>query len=773
MRIAVCTLLLLSIGATLTWAAPTESRTQTDELGQRACTHSPSEIPEAPLTPTFDRGNCDADWQALGPFGGDVEDVAVSPTNPDIVLAGLYPSSGSGTLFRSTNGGASWTEVTALSGKNVYDIDFTSTGIAYIGTSDSVWKSTDDGANWTQLNLNIGLNDTVHCVTIDPTNEDTIWAGVDDALGNQDKNVLKSVNGGSTWTDFTPNMTPMACRGIALDNGIVMAAFGGSFGGGSVWLSEPGSGWQDISTGLPANPMNDIVYDGTRFIVCGGQAFGSQYVGVYAYSWGGGWTALSDGTWTSLVVNDIEFDPANPATLYAGTRRGVFKSVDGGVNWTFGIGGTDAMVVNAVRLEPGSSTNFFVGCSSVAIWHSDDGGATILPSSVGIGQLNVYDVDANPLDIDELAIAFQGLNDGGVYTSTNGGLIWTLESNLPPTRYGTVQFGPDGTLYAISNGPTSIAPEGLYRRNGDGTWTCLGPDQGTYYESELRCVQFSDVNPDLIFMGGNDFGVAGWEATVWRSTNAGTDWTKVHESAASNEYVYDLAIIRDGTDLVISAARKDNGTGWGGAMRSTDGGTTWGNASTGLASTAAGYCLSADPVDPQTIYLGDGNTQAAGTGLYVSHDGGKNWASTGYTGQHVFDLLVDPRNGQNIYIIQWSSPVVLISTNSGGSFTAFNTGLSGAGGVRTLAYANDFFPRLLISTTTGSYATDICRCPNEGCEADLNGNCVVDLSDLAELLSNYGMPGGIADGDINPPHDGMIALDDLAFLLSQYGEDCN
>ncbi|MBU0617338.1 MAG: NF038122 family metalloprotease [Planctomycetes bacterium] len=74
-------------------------------------------------------------------------------------------------------------------------------------------------------------------------------------------------------------------------------------------------------------------------------------------------------------------------------------------------------------------------------------------------------------------------------------------------------------------------------------------------------------------------------------------------------------------------------------------------------------------------------------------------------------------------------------------------------------------------------------CPNPGasgnyCTADIDGSgdCVVDLADLALLLSNYGITSGATpdQGDIDPPGgDGNVDLGDLAALLSQYGEDCN
>ncbi len=55
-------------------------------------------------------------WSSLGPPGGDVADAAVSTVDPNIVLAGIAPDgSVGGTLYRSSDGGNTWSEVPALS----------------------------------------------------------------------------------------------------------------------------------------------------------------------------------------------------------------------------------------------------------------------------------------------------------------------------------------------------------------------------------------------------------------------------------------------------------------------------------------------------------------------------------------------------------------------------------------------------------------------------------------------------------------------------------
>jgi hypothetical protein len=80
---------------------------------------------------------------------------------------------------------------------------------------------------------------------------------------------------------------------------------------------------------------------------------------------------------------------------------------------------------------------------------------------------------------------------------------------------------------------------------------------------------------------------------------------------------------------------------------------------------------------------------------------------------------------------------------------------------------------------SGNYcATDVY--PNNG-DGSWNpaddGDCIIDLSDLGELLPNYGITSGMTreDGDVYPPGapDGAVDLSDLGELLAQYGDDCN
>ena len=654
-------------------------------------------------------------WASLGPPGGDVFDAAVSTVDSNVALAGIAPDgSFGGTLYRSSDEGTTWSEIQSLDGISVFDTEFATDGTAFLGTQDSVRESTDGGLSWVTLNLGIGANDQVFDVALDPSDSSIIWAGIADASGSQPVNIMRSTDGGATWANRTPPLAaPISGRGIAVDPGdsnTVIAVFGGDFGGGQVWVTtDGGDSWTDRSAGLPDNPMQAVVYDGNRLLVGGGQLFGSENVGLYqSTDLGATWTPLHDGTWPVLVVDAIAVDPNDAQTiLVAVDGSGVNRTTDGGATWQIGIGGTGALAGRSLRFRPGTSTDLFLGTSSLAVFRSTDSGNNFVQSSNGITELSLFSIDANSLVPDELAEAFQGANNGGVLSSTNGGTTWQIES-APPTRYSAVRFASDGTLYAISTGPSTVAQEGLYRREGNGTWTPLGPDQGPLFESDLDTMRFSHNNPNLILLGGADFGVAGFEGTIWRSTDAGQSWNKVFESSAGTfERVTDIEIVEDGTDQnMVAAWTSESGDNIGGALRSTDGGASWFDSSSGLPAFFRGPRLCASPTDPQTLLVSAWLSFQSG-GLFRTTDAGVTWTSTGWTGnQTVGDVACHPLDDQTLFVTQLSGgDAVLRSQDAGATFTPFANGLENVVAPRELAFAGS--SRLLLASAKGSYATDL------------------------------------------------------------------
>ncbi|WP_117672737.1 hypothetical protein [Micromonospora sp. MW-13] len=657
----------------------------------------------------------EAGWTSLGPAGGDISAIAASPVDHSIVLAGLAPGgSVGGGLFRSVDGGATWTKVQALLGKSVFAIEFTAAGTAYIGTMDGVWRSNDGGLTWAAKNLNIGVNDQVITVVAAPGNPLVLWAGIAGAFGTQKVNVMRSIDGGNTWTNRTPpfggGVTSRAI-GIAPDDPNTVIA---TFDNGQVWITtDGGTTWAERSERLPNGPWHDVVYDGSRLILGGGQAFQGQFLGVFeSPDLGQTWTALHNDAWPVKAVDDVAVDPRDRNMILVATAgSGVHRSTDGGRTWQLTVGGTMNLMVRSVSFDPSDSQKIFVGTDARAVFRSTDGGSTFTQSSGGINEMELHSVHANPANPNELAIAFQGQNGGGVFSSLDGGKTWNLEP-VPPTRYSAVRFGPDGTLHAISSGPSTVAPEGLYRRGPDGNWKLLGPDQGPLFESALTTVRFGKANPSLIVLGGADFGVAGLEPTVWRSLDRGQTWTKDYEGPGT-QTIRDLEILDTGTDLELVASVDDTSANrFGGVIRSEDGGTSWFPSMIGLPGgrfMSPQLCAAAS--DPSTLYLiGTATTNPAVTApLYRATGGGMTWQPTGWVGGALtVDLACDPIDGGGIYVAQQQANARVIRSNDGGAtFTPFGTGLEGLSLPMAFGFAGQ--SRMLLASGKGGYAIDIPR----------------------------------------------------------------
>jgi photosystem II stability/assembly factor-like uncharacterized protein len=208
-------------------------------------------------------------------------------------------------------------------------------------------------------------------------------------------------------------------------------------------------------------------------------------------------------------------------------------------------------------------------------------------------------------------------------------------------------------------------------------------------------------------MGGNDFGVAGWEATVWRSTDTGSSWVKEYEGVEPYESVTDLEIVEDGTDLKMVACFQDlNSVQDSGALRSDDGGLSWFKSSTGLPPTGRPSALSPTPGHPSTFLLASGWPVS---GLYRTTDSGETWAGTGFAGSDLRGVVAHPDRPGVVYVAQNGTPRVMRSPDGGTAFAPYGDGLDGAGFPRSFAFAAGTPDLLLLATSTGTYAREVDR----------------------------------------------------------------
>jgi photosystem II stability/assembly factor-like uncharacterized protein len=542
--------------------------------------------PAAPLLAV--EGN----WRILGPDGGQVNDLVFQPGSSQV-------------LYAAVQGG--------------------------------IYKSRDAGATWTWVGAGLYSRAQVLNVAVDPVHPETVYT-------TQGDRVLKSVNGGLSWRSSGLFGTYQVAVHPRSPGTVFAATIRGIFRS-----SDRGVTWSRLSRGLPESYRATLIaFDPfvERRLYAWIQEEPGAPVGVLVRSADGGatWEALPHGPQGNQRIYSLAIDPRSPGTLYAGTEKAVYKSVDGGLSWKPTPLGAVGFVAT-LKVHPRLGT-VYAG-TSTGLFRSADGGASWRRLSRGLEGDAVFALVFSP---DSARTVYAGvdtiLERGGVFKSGDGGASWrfsgrgisalfinsiAVNPDNPDTLWvigGTVPFkstdrgktwtrvrpGPgDGRATQVAVDPHDgstvylLLPDGTLRRTHDGgqTWESAG-DPGTSSSGYGRVVIDPRV-PATLYVAG--LGIA-------RSADGGATWTKSPGEPADLVF-YDLA-------LAPSAPATLYGTGAGGAggsrvLRTLDGGATWTRRQEGLPSSLLD--LAVDPLISTTVY----GTTFDGT-IYKTADGGGTWS---------------------------------------------------------------------------------------------------------------------------------------------------
>jgi len=312
----------------------------------------------------------------------------------------------------------------------------------------------------------------------------------------------------------------------------------------------------------------------------------------------------SDGpnTWTQSLsgagpVWSIAINPVNMQVMYAASNTtGIWKTTNGGLNWSQSNSGISNLVLNMVAVSTSNPSVVYCGGGSATaangMYKSTDAGATWTAINTGITQtLNtVQSIAVNPTNPDNVLIAVWdgGTNNAvdGLYRTTNGGTSWSASNTgmganknvlcvaINPRNPNTIYCG---TSFLTPN-PPGTGPTFVYKSLNNGTsWSSSSSGLPTA-ATDINPIRYIDVSSQdtSIVILGMFYNTTTTNAGVYFTSNGGANWIQRSTGLPSAQATLPRSVlIRPGTTNQFFCGIA--GTGVGGVYRTTDAGLTWTN----------------------------------------------------------------------------------------------------------------------------------------------------------------------------------------------------
>ena len=603
-----------------------------------------------------------ANWQVLGPEGGDVRAIAVDPKDKNR----LYITTIDGQIHTSSDAGKTWRLLVNLNQPQlVLDqliVDSKDSNIIYVSghrgkKAGGFFRSTDGGNTWKESkDLQ---NESINAMTQAKDDPNTLFVG-------STNGVWVSKDKGEDW-ELIPSATmPKDVNSLEVD-----PKKGSTLYAGTTWRpyksTDSGKNWRLIKSGM--------IDDSDVFAITvnskdNDHLFASACSGIYESTNGGEqWRKVQGIPSTSRRTRAIVQHPSVPGTVFAGTTEGFWLSTSGGKSWSLTT--QRNLEINSIAVHPEDPARIYIATNVYGVMISTDGGRNFFPSNTSFTSRFTYAVTADASQPNRLYATTQNTASSGgfVFYSADGGHTWTPAKGIDPNRVSPFTVLQDrttpDTLYLGSN-------LGIYRSTDRGlSWTLIAPPKppvkkgakgmaakkGTTTTAAAKAPPPKPVEP-VIETGpqiipvltekvkvltytedGKNGLLAGTDTGLYRTYDIAKGWEKISFGDGINPNVF----VIHSNPLVPATIWV--GTASSGVIVTRDDGKTWERVNV-VPENRPVSSIATDPKRPNYMYVGSIHA------FYVSRDGGREWSRRGgglplgnYT-----SILINPQNTDEIFI---------------------------------------------------------------------------------------------------------------------------